>query len=114
MHGLRVFTTLLLSLFFLSFPAWGQESIYTEEGHTEITLAIRSGEYAEAVRLIAGATDSNWLVSRKVFKEVAEPCKQVAVLGAEAVEAKCAWQYDENHWPADRQGAVVVYADELK
>lgn len=89
MHGLRVFTTLLL-LLFLSFPAWGKESIYTEEGHTEITLAIRHGDFAEAIRLIEGATDSSWLVSRKVFREVAEPGKQVAVLGAEAVEAKCA------------------------
>lgn len=63
--------------------AVGKESIYTEEGHTEITLAIRSGKYAKAIRLIEGGAESDWLVSYKVFSEVAEPDKHVAVWGTE-------------------------------
>lgn len=58
MHSLRIFTSLFL-LLSLSFPAWSKESIYTEEGHTEITTAIRSGEYAEAIRLIEGESESD-------------------------------------------------------
>lgn len=83
MRRLRIVTWLLL-LFLPSLPAWGKESIYTQEGHTEITLAIRYGLYAEAVQLFERASDSSWLVSSKVFQEVAEPHKKVAVWGAEA------------------------------
>jgi len=50
-------------------------------GHSALTMAIRHGDDAEAVRLIDASPDSSWLVVWKVFREIAEPGKQVLVLG---------------------------------
>lgn len=67
-------------------PVFANKSIYTDDGHTRVSLAIRNGKYIEAVRLIEESGSSKWLVSMKVFKEVAEPSKKVAVFGSKSAE----------------------------
>jgi ankyrin repeat protein len=76
------------SLLFMSMtaPVCANKSIYTDDEHTKVTLAIRNGKYIEAVRLIEESGSSKWLVSIKVFKEVAEPPKRVAIFGSKPAE----------------------------
>lgn len=59
-----------------------QDTVY-DLGHSAVTLAIRDGDSAKAVRLIEESPDSFWLVVWKVFHEVADPGKKVTILGEE-------------------------------
>lgn len=55
-------------------------SIYSDNEHTQITRAICNKKNAEAIELIKIANHSEWLVSYKVWREVAAG-KKVTVLG---------------------------------